>query len=86
MSTEEINIVKQAPLIRPCKLSIRPVHSLQPILSLVAAKLIVIRQTPRQSPNDTNAILMDSLQSLCKKVPIVKRTLRIIPLRIEGPI
>lgn len=84
VGTKEINQVKNAPLVVPRQQTIRTVHSLQAILVLIAPKLIVVSKTPRQGPNDVDAVLMYALQRLSQEVKVVQRALQVLPLVPEG--
>ena len=79
---KEVHIIKYTPFICPWQSRRRPIDKLQPILLLIAPKLIIIHSTPRESRNHIDPICMSSLQYLAKETLEVARPLEIISLRI----
>lgn len=79
---EEIHVIKYTPLIRPRQPRRGAVHELQPVLLLIAAKLVVIHDTPRESGDDIDAILIDRLEHFGEEVGKVGRALEVEALRV----
>lgn len=77
---EEIHVIENASLEAPCELPIRTVDVLQPILLVIASKLVVIQERPSQCPNNIDIILVDGFERLAQEGVVVKRSLKIIEL------
>lgn len=83
MGMEEVHQVKDAPLVMPRQQPVRPIHSLQPVLVLIAAELVVVRKAPRQGPDYVHAVLVDALERLGQEVLVVQGALQVLALVLE---